>query len=364
MVAAARGFTEDEQTFKSKYLGDIKTSKNAKDVVKDVGRGLETVSNAIGVGALKTAGANVFRQGVLQVAKRAGVEGLAAGAVQGIGSGVADGKTGKDLLWSAAKSTALGGVVGFVLGGALSKIMGTPKSLDEVAKAKAPYKIPKAGLAPSPTIETPVELKLAENVPTNIGTKGSIPTVSTEIPTLPPDKTITPKGTVVPKVTVGAPQMAPKVEKAKTALRSAYGESPEQLTGGNLDDIAAKSATLIELDKDRALRIALGKEMPRAEDGVTSDAIYRVLSADADGELAVKLANSTVPSTSGIKLATNKLGDRGGIVDTIREANTTLKKNMDPKAAKKAITELAEEIKANKPTLEELKKLIDEFDIC
>lgn len=167
-LAAASGFTEDEQTVKSKYLGDIKTSKNAKDVLKDVGRGFETVSNGIGIGALKSIGTNVAKQTVKQVAKRAAIEGAAAGFVGGVGSGLEQGKTGKDLLWEAARATGLGGAIGGVLGGAGAKLFGgkvlsaEESAMQRYLKNGGNTNIPDAGVPNSDYIQPTMRLNAPE----------------------------------------------------------------------------------------------------------------------------------------------------------------------------------------------------------
>lgn len=149
--------------------------------------------------------------------------------------------------------------------------------------------------------------------------------------------------------------------RAKTILKDAYKDIPEQVTGGKIDDIAANGAKLIESDPDRAFRIAMGKELPRTEDGVTPDAVYRLISANADGDNALELAQSPVPSRSGINLVTNKLGERGSLTDKIREINGVLSKTLDKKQSKAAIEELTTAIRETAPSKEEIQSLIDEL---
>lgn len=363
LTAALMGWDENRQTLKSGYLGDIKTSKSGKDVVKDVGRGLELVSNAVGVGAVRNVGRNAVKQGAIQVAKRVGIEGAAAGFIQGVGSGISEGKTGKDLLWNAAKSTGFGGLGGFLLGGAGAKLIGTKtpeklaKQAEEAANirqfgSKARPSVPKAG---APIVPSQVDVRLAENVPTNVGTKGSIPTVSTEIPTLPQDKTITPKGTIVPKVTVGEPIKVPKakIEKQTEVLNSIPDEdfTPQ---------VKETSKSFYNEDPERAFRMIEGKES--IPEGVNKRALYALAKIDATGESAVRLAELRgISSKSGQDLGMLNQGKNNGIVDKIVETNDYLKKTMNPKEAKKAMAELADEIRANKPTRQELESLINEI---
>lgn len=500
LTAALMGWDENQQTLKSGYLGDIKTSKSGKDVVKDVGRGLELVSNAVGVGALRNVGRNAVKQGAIQVAKRAGIEGLAAGFIQGVGSGISEGKTGKDLLWNAAKSTGFGGLGGFLVGGAGAKLMGTktPEKLAQQAEEAANmralkkygeqtipgvgvpdanYRDPKTLRLPAPRpktdffvgekgvstnpkearvgvkqltpeqiernikvqyepyipedklpvitakdVKTPaknefranvqydpstgvpvkeskasplktitdtatptaekkyytnsygkkIEIKtpstISENVPNDVATKGSIPTVSTEIPTLPQDKTLTPKGTVVPKVTVGEPIKVPKakVEKQNKILNDLVKE--ETGSGYNPDDFSSQvkenSRNFYNEDPERAFNVIQGKEpIPT---GVNLKALYKLAKMDATGEQAVRLAELRgISSKTGQDLSMlNQAGENNGITDKIIEVNDYFKGKMDKKAYKQTMDDLANHIRENKPTMEELNKLIDEFDIC
>lgn len=148
-LASAKGFTEDEQTVKSKFFGDIKTSSNWKDVVKDIGRGMETVSLGVGVGAVKNIGANVAKESIKTVAKRAAIEGAAGGFVGSTGAGISQGKKGWELAQDALIGTAAGGILGGVIGGAGQKVFG--KSSARVAN-KVDNVVPEASVKEATTV--------------------------------------------------------------------------------------------------------------------------------------------------------------------------------------------------------------------
>ena len=74
-VQALAGATPEEQKINLPFFGEIDTVRSGKDVVRDVGRGLETVALGVGAGAA----GNVARQAVGQGAKQA----IARTAVRG-----------------------------------------------------------------------------------------------------------------------------------------------------------------------------------------------------------------------------------------------------------------------------------------
>lgn len=359
LVKALQGKSVEDQTIKSKYLGDIKTSTGGKDVVKDIGRGLETVSLGLGLGAAKgaTTAANIAKTAL---------EGAASGYLQGVGHGIEEGKKLKDVAKEGIISTGVGALGGAALAGA-AKIFSLAKpkittpagevtkaeqtALTKAAEKRAfgdtgkPY-IPPA--AKAPVMEKRVVLN-----------KDGTP-VPKEVQVAPQGNVVTKKGNIAPQITVGEPAKE-KITVAKKVLKQAYNDIPEQVTGGKIDDIAANGAKLIESDPDRAFRIAMGKELPRTEDGVTPDAVYRLISANADGDKALELAQSPVPSRSGINLVTNKLGERGSLTDKIREINGVLSKTLDKKQSKAAIEELTTAIRETAPSKEEIQSLIDEL---
>ena len=171
-LAAAKGFTPEEQKLKSSYLGDIETVRNKKDVVKDLGRGIELISYGVGVGAAKNALGATAKTSAKQIAKRLAVEGAASGFVGSTGRVITEDKKG----WEAIKDIGIGTAGGAVLGGALGyaggRIAGKTLSAEERAlerafgkggKALIPdagtppstYRDPKTKLLPAPKIELP-----------------------------------------------------------------------------------------------------------------------------------------------------------------------------------------------------------------
>lgn len=408
-LASAKGFTPEEQTVKSKYLGDIKTSQNAKDVLKDVGRGFETVSNGVGIGAVKSIGTNVAKQTALQVAKRVAVEGAAAGFIQGVGSGLEQGKTGKDLLWESAKNAGLGGAGGFVLGGAGAKIFGknatkVADKVDTIAPETNVTKVPtvRRGTNPNPmnadnvpyepyipdsqlpviemggkpksslpTVQIgepkprmipgdlsyksfkqatiPTESKITKNVSKDVATKGSNTTTFEKTPTLTQDKAITPNGTEVPRVEIPAP--------IKAKQTKVLNDIPNE-------EFQSKSKTaqidFYNQDPELATKIALG-EAPVPE-GISRSALHRLASNDATGEAAIRLAESPAPSIYGQNLAMQNIGDRtNSLVDSIKEVLDSRKATMSKKEFKASTDELKAIIRANQPTRQEFEALIKEI---
>lgn len=104
------------------YAGlDINVPQNTRDVVKDIGRGAETIALGIGgggtVGAVKTGLKGLLKEGIKQEAK----VGLKSGALVGFGQGLekASEEPPEKAFETVFSSTALGGVLGTVTGGIL-----------------------------------------------------------------------------------------------------------------------------------------------------------------------------------------------------------------------------------------------------
>lgn len=134
-VAALGGANADQiDSATKKIAGDwvAPTPRNATDVVKDVGRGIETVAMGAGTSGLKV-GETVFGRavpkifqtpGAIQLAKdgavRLGIkEGAKYGAISGFGAGLEDDPTS---LGTVAGKTAFGGVLGGAIGGAIPAV--------------------------------------------------------------------------------------------------------------------------------------------------------------------------------------------------------------------------------------------------
>lgn len=117
---AIGGSTPEEQTIHSKYLGDITAASTGKDLLKDVGRGLETVSLGIGGGAASNVIKGAGKQGLLRLAGTGAKEGAKTGIIEGIGSGLEKGKKAGGVVKSGLTGGLLGGITGGVLGGVTS----------------------------------------------------------------------------------------------------------------------------------------------------------------------------------------------------------------------------------------------------
>ncbi len=128
---ALAGASPEEQTLKSGYLGDIKTSKNAKDVLKDVGRGAELVSYGIGGGAIKDAAGNVVKQSFKQALPRLALEGIGAGSLGAGGHAISEGKPLKDVLKESAKGGLIGGALNIGVGGLSSILSKSSRELNK-----------------------------------------------------------------------------------------------------------------------------------------------------------------------------------------------------------------------------------------
>ncbi len=119
---ALAGATPEQQTLKSGYLGDIKTSQSGKDVLKDVGRGAELISYGIGGGAVKDAAGNVVKQTFKQAAPRLFLEGAGAGALGAGGHAVSEGKKAGQVLKEAATGGLIGAGLNTLIGGIASRL--------------------------------------------------------------------------------------------------------------------------------------------------------------------------------------------------------------------------------------------------
>jgi hypothetical protein len=139
LAKALGGASEEEQTIKSGYLGDIKTSSSAKDVVKDVGRGLETVALGVGGGGAANIAKGIGKQSVKQLAVQGAKEGVIAGALGSTGLAMEEGKKGEDVIKEGLEGAALGGATGGLLGGAIplagKAIKGAANATSKIGRA-------------------------------------------------------------------------------------------------------------------------------------------------------------------------------------------------------------------------------------
>jgi len=118
-IGAISGLTPEQQTIKSSYLGDIEAPTTAGDVVKDVGRGLQTISLGIGGGAAKNVVTGVAtKKPFVELAMRGAKEGLQSGLLGGAGYATEKGEPIEEV----AKQTAIGGGLGLAGGGLLGAV--------------------------------------------------------------------------------------------------------------------------------------------------------------------------------------------------------------------------------------------------
>lgn len=149
-IGALSGLTPEQQTIKSSYLGDITAPTTGKDVLKDVGAGLQTVSLGIGTGGAANAVAQFGKQSLGQQAVRLGAEGLLAGGIGGAGYAMEEGKPIGEVATQGALGAGIGlgtGVLAPVAGVALKKAGGLlrkipgPKRIGQYAGILKPSEI-------------------------------------------------------------------------------------------------------------------------------------------------------------------------------------------------------------------------------
>ncbi len=112
---ALAGATPEEQAVNIPGFGRIESPQTGSDVIKDVGRGLETVSLGVGGGAVKA--------GFKQVVKKGAVEGAKSGALFGAGQALEE-KGADTSIEDIASKTAVGGVLGGAFGAAIPAAIG------------------------------------------------------------------------------------------------------------------------------------------------------------------------------------------------------------------------------------------------
>jgi len=150
-VAALGGVsTESIDKFSREKLGGIvaPTPQNASDVMKDVGRAVETVSYGVGVGGAAQAGKATVKESLKQGVIRGVKEGAKAGAAFGASVPLTEKgteATGTDII----KSTATGAVLGGATGAAVPVAFAGARKAFQVAKnpasvLKTPTRVAKA----------------------------------------------------------------------------------------------------------------------------------------------------------------------------------------------------------------------------
>jgi len=414
-LAAANGFSEEDQTLKTGYFGDIKTSKNSKDVLKDVGRGAQTIALGLGLtGAAEGLGGKLLT-GTL--------EGAAGGYMQGLGVGLENEEKGKKLLGTTAKNTGIGALFGLATGGlgaafswakkAKTATGGVASKVEEVA-ANGARDIPPPN-PPSAPVRRGTQPNKFNQEPGNYDTpKGNVYTPDSQLPviqagTVPKSSepsiqigeqspsakrgeftyspisdqkkvtlpklvsenvenkgskgTTTPKGSNLPQdktLTPGGVEV-PKVqlsEPVKAKQKAVLNDAPPE-------EFKSKSKQyqidFYNEDPERALRIVEGKE--KIPEGISKDAMYRLAANDATGETAIRLAENPIASISGQSLGMQNIGDRtNSLVDSIKSVLETRKAKLNPKEQKASFEELKNIIREHAPTKQEFEALIKEIE--
>ncbi len=109
--------TPQEQSVNLPFFGKIPAPQNQSDVIKDVGRGLETVALGFGGGGIGETAGQALKVPLKDLALKSAIETGKIGTVFGAGSEIANKGSQTDLS-GLIKSSALGGASGFALGGA------------------------------------------------------------------------------------------------------------------------------------------------------------------------------------------------------------------------------------------------------
>jgi hypothetical protein len=128
--------TESIDKFSDKYSGGLvaPTPKTGGDIVKDIGRGIETVALGIGGGSIKGVGKEALKGATKQAIKQGAKEGFLAGGIGGFGSGLEQGQDLTGSLQTGLTGVATGAVLGGAIGGGASalknKLAPTPEVLN------------------------------------------------------------------------------------------------------------------------------------------------------------------------------------------------------------------------------------------
>jgi hypothetical protein len=393
MLAALKGFTPEEQTVKSKYLGDIKAPTSKKDVIKDVGRALETVSYGVGAGGLAKN----------SLTKIAGMEAL-AGALGSGGRSVSEGNNVKKVL----KDTAVGGAIGVVAGVGFAKLAPmfswSKKAANVVEEAPVSANTTVESAIPTPTVArgtkpNPLNAEKVNYEPytpdselpvIEMGSKpkSDMPTIQTQPKQAkaPGDFTYqpivdNPKQVILKRLNPdGTPMEAPKMEKTVSNDVATQGSKNTDFTqsptidskdpfskiGSNPQvdkEIVDKTASSLEtvsqtkskssipkvdsinlkeesqkamdwvnsVSPEKARKVALG--IDNAPDGIRSEAIHGVLSnkawADGNGSLLTELAASDVYKLDAQGVTLGRIKDPENPYYILKELNTHFEKNND-----------------------------------
>lgn len=145
------------------YYGKIEAPTTGKDIVKDVGRGLETISLGIGGGGLNAIKTGA-KTGLLGLAKQGAIQGAKTGAIFGTGAGLEETGTAKGAIEGGVLGAAGGAVLGFSSPFAVKSLSGVTKGLLKGTKGLG-EKI--TGLTMTPTkVEKGIKLDYQASQPT------------------------------------------------------------------------------------------------------------------------------------------------------------------------------------------------------
>lgn len=306
-LGAIQGLTPEEQTVKSKYLGDIKTVQTGKDVLSDVGRGLELVSYGVGIGAGKNILAQSGKQAAKQIAKRTALEG-AIGGFTGSAGRVITNQSGnlKQDLKDIALGTGIGTIAGGVLGYAGGRLGGKLLSAEERAMERA---VGKGGKFNIPEVGTP-EIK-TQTISKDVGK------IAKETPTV--------KTTKITENKVSEKE----IEYLRNTLPKDEALKVDSIT---LKDIKEKSIKFIEDNGiEKSKRIALGIEPEPYKYG--SQGIHAELSNYAartgDGELLSELAQVDISKEAAQRTGLGRIREPDNPFYIIKDINNELNKKQN-----------------------------------
>lgn len=315
-LGAIQGLTPEEQTVKSKYLGDIKTVQTGKDVLSDVGRGLELASYGVGIGAGKNILAQSGKQAAKQIAKRTALEG-AIGGFTGSAGRVITNQSGnlKQDLKDIALGTGIGTIAGGALGYAGGRLGGKLLSAEERAMERA---VGKGGKFNIPEVGTP-EIKTKSQLE-EIWKKANQAT-----PNTPETKIPTVKTTKITENKVSEKE----IEYLRNTLPKDEALKVDSIT---LKDIKEKSIKFIEDNGiEKSKRIALGIEPEPYKYG--SQGIHAELSNYAartgDGELLSELAQVDISKEAAQRTGLGRIREPDNPFYIIKDINNELNKKQN-----------------------------------
>lgn len=147
-ISALQGATEEEQAVDLPYYGRIETSRGPSDVIKDIGRGIETVTLGVGGGAGKGL-AQAGKQTTLQLMKRGGVQGAKIGGAFGFGQALEEGGA-ETTLQDIAKRTATGAGFGLGIGATIPAVSAGIRRLRAGPPTQVPTPPSPPGTPPPP----------------------------------------------------------------------------------------------------------------------------------------------------------------------------------------------------------------------